>query len=131
MPFFDLNHTPAATLADHLNRHTTLVACLCAAWCDVCKLYQPKFEQLAGEFPDAVFLWIDIEDQSALVGDLDIDNFPTLLIQQQDIVTFFGTMQPETSQLKRVIESQTLQPTGQAQSAWQLDANLRQRLAGS
>ncbi len=30
------------------------------------------------------FAWVDIEDESELVGDLDIEDFPTLLLARED-----------------------------------------------
>lgn len=53
-----------------------VVACLCAGWCDVCKQYRAGFDALAEQYPEQQFVWIDIEDQSDLVGDLDVENFP-------------------------------------------------------
>lgn len=122
----DLNIISFAELQQHLSQHHQIVACLCAAWCDVCKTYRPKFEALAEQHPDMLFLWIDIEDQADLVGDLDIENFPTLLIQHHDVVTFFGTMQPDTTQLKRIIQTQT--STIEQQRLWQTEANLLRRI---
>ena len=49
-----------------------VVACLCAGWCDVCKQYRAGFDALAEQYPDQQFVWIDIEDQSDLIGDLDV-----------------------------------------------------------
>jgi thiol-disulfide isomerase/thioredoxin len=138
MPSFNLNHLAPAELQRHLASHGTIVACLCAAWCDVCRSYSADFDALSAQFPETLFLWIDIEDQSSLVDDLDIDNFPTLLIQQQDIVSFYGTMQPDTAQLRRLIQSlteqspeqlRTLANSGALQRSWQLEANVRQRIA--
>lgn len=82
-----------------------VVACLCAAWCDVCTAYRPEFDLLAARQTDTVFVWIDIEDQADLMGDIDIENFPTILIQRADRVAFFGTMQPSISQLERMVRS--------------------------
>jgi thioredoxin 1 len=36
------------------------------------------------------FVWVDIEDESELVGDLDIEDFPTLLLARGGRVLFFG-----------------------------------------
>ena len=58
-------------LARALDEGRWVVACLCAAWCDVCKQYRPGFEGLAAEYPEQQFVWIDIEDQADLIGDLD------------------------------------------------------------
>ena len=138
MSILDLNTGSPAQLHLSLAQHRVVVACLCAAWCDVCNAYLPKFTALSQQYPEVLFLWIDIEDQAALVGDLDIDNFPTLLIQHREVVTFFGTMQPDTLQLKRIIQSQLEQSaeqlqaqanSGELQRSWQAVANLRQRMA--
>jgi thiol-disulfide isomerase/thioredoxin len=93
-------------LARALDEGRWVVACLCAAWCDVCKQYRPGFEALAAEHPEQQFVWIDIEDQADLVGDLDVENFPTILIQHRDVVVFYGTMLPEPRQVARLLEAQ-------------------------
>lgn len=82
-----------------------LVACFCAAWCDTCKEYQPKFEALCTAHPEATFVWVDIEDHPDLLGDEDIENFPTILVQHGDAVRFYGTMLPHIEQLDRLIEA--------------------------
>ena len=137
MTCLDLNTVTAAELKQQLSKHRTVVACLCAAWCDVCTAYRAQFNSFAHHHPEYLFLWIDIEDQAELVGDIDVENFPTLLIQHHDIVTFYGTMQPDTNQLKRFLESQTNQTSEQLikqnaaskqQRLWQSEANLLQRL---
>lgn len=115
-----------------------LVACLCAAWCGTCASYRATFEELAARHPDKFFVWIDIEDHADLVGDLDVDNFPTLLIQYQQQVAFFGTMLPEAGVAHRLLQAQAaLTPaelTAQAVASeerrgWQRDCNLQALLA--
>lgn len=86
---------------------TWVVACLCAEWCDVCKTYRAGFDQLAARHPDKQFVWIDVEDQAEVVGDFDVENFPTLLIQRGDTVAFFGTVLPDAQQANRLIQAQT------------------------
>ena len=84
-----------------------LVVCLCAQWCVVCREYQPVLQAVLDGF-DATQLrlvWLDIEDQSELVGDLDVDNFPTLLIAQDNIPVFFGTLAPHGATLMRLLRS--------------------------
>ncbi|MFZ6658859.1 thioredoxin family protein [Undibacterium sp. TJN19] len=98
----DLDHIKAE-LADK----DWLVACLCAAWCDTCNLYRSLFDALAGKHPEKCFAWIDIEDQAHLVDAIDIENFPTILIQYKDHVVFLGTVLPDGMQLQRLITSMT------------------------
>ncbi len=111
-----------------------IVACLCAGWCDVCKQYRAGFEALAQEFPDAQFVWIDIEDQADLVGDLDVENFPTILMQRGDIVAFYGTMLPEPRQVARLLSAQQERSDDELRreaastperQQWQHECNLR------
>ncbi|MCE2866358.1 MAG: thioredoxin family protein [Burkholderiaceae bacterium] len=125
-------------LARALDEGRWVVACLCAAWCDVCKQYRPGFEGLAAEYPEQQFVWIDIEDQADLVGDLDVENFPTILIQHRDIVVFYGTMLPEPRQVARLLEAQLSRDDDELRreasssaerQQWQQECNLRSLLA--
>ncbi len=93
-----------ASVAEALGRNW-LVACLCAEWCGVCREYRPGFAELPARFPQAAFLWIDIETHADWADDFDIEDFPTLLIQQGDDVRFFGTMLPYPAHLRRTLES--------------------------
>ena len=116
------------------------VACLCALWCGTCGSYRATFEELAARHPDTVFVWIDIEDQADVVGDLDIDNFPTLLIQHDDDVAFFGTVLPDGGLAHRMLQAQQALSAGelaalsgstQERRDWQRDCNLRHLLAAT
>ena len=77
---------------------------------------------------------MDIEDHADIVGDLDVENFPTLLIQRHDTVAFFGTMLPDPNVAHRLIETIAAESdeelARQAQSTaerrqWQEECNLR------
>ena len=81
-----------------------LVICFCAAWCDTCRAYQPKFEALSRSFPEASFVWVDTEDEPTLIGDVDVENFPTLMIEVGGGIKFFGTMLPHIDLLERLIQ---------------------------
>lgn len=81
-----------------------LVVCYCAAWCDTCTQYRDGFETLAGKFPEHVFIWVDIEESPELLGDdLDIENFPTLLVQSETANLFYGPMLPYASHLEKLL----------------------------
>lgn len=81
------------------------VACLCADWCGTCRDYRPVFDQVAAEHPGMPFLWLDIEDQAALVGDLDIETFPTLVIADGAALRFAGPLLPHAGTLARLLGS--------------------------
>lgn len=122
------------TIAAAIDGDRWVVACLCAAWCGTCGGYRAAFDGLAARHPDKVFVWIDIEDQADVVGDLDVENFPTLLLQREDTVAFFGTMLPDPAVAERLLLAQAELPPEElarlAQSSaerrdWQRDCNLR------
>ena len=111
-----------------------IVACLCAAWCGTCASYRAAFDALAARHPDKTFVWIDVEDQADVVGDLDVDNFPTLLVQRDDTVAFFGTMLPDAAVADRLVQAQAelapeelarLAGSNEERRGWQRDCNLR------
>jgi len=58
---------------------------------------------MATDFPNAQFRWLDIEDEG--MEDFDLENFPTLLIQRNDDVLFFGVMLPQHHHLRRLLET--------------------------
>jgi thiol-disulfide isomerase/thioredoxin len=82
---------------------TVHVACLCAAWCRTCESYQQVFEAACAELPQQGLRvrWIDIEDEAELIGDLDIETFPTLLIADDEHVRFAGPLTPQPETLRR------------------------------
>lgn len=92
---------------------TVHVVCLCAAWCRTCESYQQVFEAACAELPqqDLRVRWIDIEDEAELVGDLDIETFPTLLIADDAQVRFAGPLTPQPETLRRVLRAHLADPT--------------------
>ena len=110
-----------------------VVACLCAAWCGTCGSYRAAFEALAARHPEHAFVWIDIEDEAEVVGDLDVENFPTLLLQRGDTVAFFGTVLPDPAIAERMLQSQLqhsdaelarLAQSSEERCQWQEQCNL-------
>lgn len=82
-----------------------LVACLCAEWCETCRKFRPEFITLGGEFSQHRFIWIDIEDQGDLVIDIEVENFPTLLVAHGGQLLFAGTMLPHIGHLRRLLQT--------------------------
>lgn len=80
------------------------------------------------------FVWLDIEERADDMGDLDIENFPTLLIMRGNLVLFFGTMLPHLGHLQRTIEVFVAQSPEESlayansdgeRKRWQENADLR------
>lgn len=106
MPTLILNDKNSLSLRQLLDSDVLIVVCLCAAWCDVCRDYRIVFDALAVRHPDCHFVWIDIEDQANLLGDFEVENFPTLLIQRGTEVGFFGSVPPGLVLADRLVQSQ-------------------------
>jgi len=126
------------SLVARMSDDTWVVACLCAAWCDVCTAYRPDFDALAATHPDILFVWIDVEDSADVVGDFDVENFPTVLIQRGDQVAFYGTTLPDAGIALRLLNAYAqLDPAALAQQSsknadfqeWQEERNLRRTLS--
>jgi len=129
-----LNSDNREEVAAALASDRWIVACLCAAWCGTCETYRATFEEVAARNSDKFFVWIDIEDHADVVGDLDVENFPTLLIQHHELVAFFGTMLPDAALAHRLVQSQSEQSdaelsrlavNNEERARWQRDCNLR------
>lgn len=138
MPSLLLENDNRTQLAELLTDGHWVVACLCAAWCDVCSNYRASFDAWAADHPDKHFIWIDIEDQADIVGDLDVENFPTLLIQRNDTVAFYGTVLPDVKIANRLLLAQVEKSDSELQSEavsnaehkeWQRNFNLHRRFS--
>lgn len=79
--------------------------CLCADWCGTCRDYRALFDALALAHPGVRFVWVDIEEESEVAGDLDVETFPTLLIADGQTVRFLGPLLPQATVLSRLLES--------------------------
>ena len=76
----------------------------CAAWCDTCTEFRAALERIAATHPDVVFVWLDIEDDSDICGDIDVENFPTLAIFRGGSLLHFGVSLPQESTVARLVE---------------------------
>ena len=108
------------------------VVCLCAAWCGTCGIYRPLFEELSRAHPDVRFEWVDIEDESELAGDLDVETFPTLLIADGQRALFLGPLLPQAPVLARLLASLQAAPGsagagGEAQGVFERVRTVRSR----
>lgn len=126
-------------MSESLREREFLVACLCAEWCGSCREYRPGFEALAQRFPGVGLRWVDVEDEADVVDDIDVENFPTLVIQRGELVLFCGPMLPQLHLLERLIETFMAQSAEESRryalgnperAAWQSVANVRSRLPG-
>ncbi|GAA5168345.1 thioredoxin family protein [Viridibacterium curvum] len=115
-----------------MSSSSLFVACLCAEWCGSCREYRPAFDALAVRMPGVEFAWVDIEDEPEIAGDINVENFPTIVIQRGESVMFCGAMLPHVTQLERLIQTYSEPgasgPSASTQSAMQQIANVRERI---
>jgi thioredoxin reductase (NADPH) len=95
-------NTVASAFADP---QKLVVVSLCADWCDTCKEFRSTFENIASARPATTFLWLDIEDDSAVAGDIDVENFPTLAIYRGERVLHFGVSLPQEGTVARLVDA--------------------------
>jgi thioredoxin reductase (NADPH) len=50
------------------------------------------------------FLWLDIEDDSEICGDIDIENFPTLAVYRGAQLLHYGVSLPQEGTVARLID---------------------------
>ena len=81
------------------------VMCLCAAWCDTCEDLKATFERLSDADPSSAYIWLDIEDDSAVVGDVDVENCPTLAVFRGGRPIFYGVTLPQEPVVARTLAS--------------------------
>ena len=93
-----------ASIAAALTGGQLVVVVLCAAWCDTCREFNDTTRRLSGTHPDVCFVWLDIEDDELLAGDIDVENFPTLAIARGDTVLHFGISLPHEGGVARLVE---------------------------
>ena len=81
-----------------------LVACLCAEWCGSCRDYHAAFDAASHELGDtARFGWIDVEDRPEVLGDLEVEDLPSLLVARGDEIVFYGSVTPQPGTLSRLV----------------------------
>ena len=82
---------------------TLHVISLCAQWCGTCRDWKPVIDEVANTLPHLRWRWLDIEDEAALLGDLDVETLPTVLVGRGDQVLFFGPVLPRVELLTRLL----------------------------
>ena len=93
-----------SAIASRWDGDRTTVVALCAAWCDTCAEFRAAFERIAAARADALFLWLDIEDDAEICGDIDVDNFPTLAIYRGGALLHYGVSLPQEGTVARLVD---------------------------
>jgi thioredoxin 1 len=104
-----------------MSARTVHLACLCAAWCRLCDDYAKVIADVkadpAWRDADLHWHWIDIEDEAELVGDFDVETFPTWVIADARGVRFAGALEPQPDTLRRLLRTMLHSDTATAAAA--------------
>ncbi|PAT33448.1 thiol reductase thioredoxin [Vandammella animalimorsus] len=99
------NESVAVAAADGAAAPLRLIG-LCAAWCGVCRQFEPIFAQLRRSHPQVHITWLDVEEPavSDALGELDIDTFPTIALGRGQQLLFWGSIVPQVAVLTRLLQ---------------------------
>ena len=104
MPILTAPIDPAVLRARAGEEARLVVVVLCAAWCNTCGEFRATLEPIAAARDDVTFVWLDIEDDAALCGDVDVEDFPTLAAFRDSDVLYFGSTLPLRGVVTRLID---------------------------
>lgn len=95
--------TDRARLRACIEDRVTVVA-LCAAWCSTCTEFRRGLAALAPTACEVALVWLDVEDDAALCGDIDVESFPTLVAFRGDVVLHYGVTVPSAAVTARLVQ---------------------------
>lgn len=103
---FENNRVPMTQLVQDApnTAPTWRVYVLCAQWCGVCRDYR-TFVTAQQALAAQDWVWVDVEEHGDTLDDLDVENFPTLLVAQGNAVHFLGTVLPQPDVALRLVQS--------------------------
>lgn len=87
-----------------------VVVCYCAQWCRTCQGFETHVESLATRYPNTIFVWVDVEEHEELVVTEDLEDFPTILLQNKNGTLFFGPIPPFVEHLERLLQQAPSMP---------------------
>ena len=74
----------------------------CAEWCGSCREFKAHFDSLKIEGLSK--LWLDIEDHSGLLDEIEIENLPTIFVVSEDgMSSYFGEIPPKKEFLEKIL----------------------------
>lgn len=129
MPVLTASTVDRLSLASRWSDDGTLVVIsLCASWCHACAEFREAFERIAMQRSSVQFVWLDIEDDHELCGDIDVENFPTLAVFRGDVPLHFGISMPQEATVARLIDRLASRSEAAAhvpEEVWKLPEALR------
>ncbi|KAJ3249077.1 Thioredoxin domain-containing protein 2 [Chytriomyces hyalinus] len=75
-----VNITSESEFTRYINGSKLTVVDFTATWCGPCKAVAPRFEALAGKFPNCNFIKVDVDDQKAISTAHGVRAMPTFML---------------------------------------------------
>ena len=98
----------------HAFEHGNLILILCAAWCGTSTTFKSVANELALLFTNATFIWLDIEDDCTVAGEIDVANFPSIAVFRDGVPVHYGVSLPHQGVVKRLLKALLTNPIQQA-----------------
>ena len=120
-------------MARQADDETPVIVSLCAAWCDTCNEFRASYERIAAARPEMLFIWLDIEDDADICGDINVENFPTLAIYRGGRLMHFGVSLPHEGVVARLIDEMARRSAGVVDApgaVTELIARIQRRASG-
>lgn len=101
-------NTDAATIRERLESGAALVACLCTQRCHRCDDWWGDFTALSKTFPQACFVWLDVDEHPDMIADISgVSAYPFLLVQN-DTVRLLQTVPPDRDTVALLLQQHLL-----------------------
>lgn len=86
------------------------VVCYCAAWCRTCQGFEQQLQSLEQKYPQHCFIWVDVEEHDELLIEDELEDFPTILIQNKKGTLFYGPLLPYAEHIDRLLQQAEVNP---------------------
>jgi len=114
-----------------MEENELVVAALCVSWCSTCTEFRAAFDALAAQRPAVRFVWLDVEDDAELCGDVEVANFPTILAFRGERILHYGITVPLIGVVARLIDELALRREGRQEVPEPVTALHRKLLASA
>jgi len=76
----------------YINDTNNIIIDFGASWCAPCNEFKPIFEKVSLNYPDIVFLSVDVNKMDELASEYDVNSLPTIIFIKEgnEIVRFTG-----------------------------------------